>query len=205
MSKPAQQRWPSRRSIRLNGYDYSSRGLYFVTICTHQKKCLLGTVVDGQAHLSAAGREVIRVWCELPQRFPGLVLDAFVAMPNHVHGVIAVVGAGLAPPADGAPFRTARGGRCALTKASFSLGDVVCAFKSLSAIAVNRALHRRGVPVWQRNYYEHIIRNGRSLTKIQRYIYDNPARWSVDPENPAEKQTSRFPRGTRSGPSEAWR
>lgn len=179
MNTFSDSRLPRRQSLRLRGYDYSTRGLYFVTVCSHRKKCLLGTVECERVRLSPAGRAVQRAWYGLPKRFPGLMLDAFVVMPNHVHGVIAIVGAGLAPPAGAAS--------CAPTGARFSLGDVMRVFKSTSAIAANRVLRREGTPLWQRNFYEHIIRRGEDLTKIQRYVLENPMRWALDLENPACK------------------
>jgi len=114
----------------------------------------------------------------LPNRYADIDLDAFVIMPNHVHGIIvltdtSIVGAGLALPegegaASGAP----------------TLGDVIRTFKSISAIQVNRLLTRTGQPLWQRNYYEHIIRNDRALDAIRAYIEANPHPWADDPDNP---------------------
>jgi putative transposase len=134
-----------RRSLRLNGYDYAQASAYFVTICTQNRVCLLGDLVDGEMRLNDAGSEVQVVWNELPRRFAHLELDAFMVMPNHVHGIVtligpgSVVGAGLALPA----------GKGAASSAP-TLADVVRAFKSLSAIRVNRLIMRSG-PLWQRN------------------------------------------------------
>jgi putative transposase len=167
-----------RRSLRLNGYDYAQASAYFVTICTQNRVCLLGDLVDGEMRLNDAGSEVQVVWNELPRRFAHLELDAFMVMPNHVHGIItligpgSVVGAGLALPA----------GKGAASSAP-TLADVVRAFKPLSAIRVNRLIMRSG-PLWQRNYYERIIRNERELDKIREYIATNPLKWALDRENP---------------------
>ncbi len=87
-----------RQSIRLKGYEYSRPGTYFVTICARNRQCLFGNISDGQMVLNDAGRIIERVWKDLPTRFPSVELDAFGVMPNHVHGIIAIVGAGLAPP-----------------------------------------------------------------------------------------------------------
>ncbi len=177
VSKPAQNKrrmeynpdLHHRRSIRLRGYDYSRAGAYFVTVCTQGKRPLLGEIVEGKIVLNEAGRLVGRAWEVLPRRFPHITLDIFVAMPNHVHGII-MVGAGLALPGGAA-------------SSAPTLGDIVRAFKSTSAVAVN-ALHlRSGEPLWQRNYYDHIIRNGHELNKIREYISTNPPRWASDPEN----------------------
>lgn len=167
-----------RRSIRLQGYDYAQAGGYFVTICTQNRLCLFGDIVNGEMQLNAAGSEVQVVWNELPRRFPGMELDAFVVMPNHVHGIATFVGAGLALPnekgaASGAP----------------TLADVVRAFKSLSAMRVNRLMMRSG-SLWQRNHYERVIRNERELDKIREYIATNPLKWALDRENPQRTRRS---------------
>lgn len=158
-----------RRSIRLKGYDYTQSGAYFVTICAQNREGLFGEVVNGEMVLSEAGKMVGHIWKELLIRFPSVELDAFVVMPNHIHGIIIIVGAGLALPY------------------SPKLGDVVGTFKSISAICVNRLLSRVGQPLWQRNYYEHIIRDEDKLNLIRQYILENPLRWEMDRENPAAK------------------
>lgn len=116
--------------------------------------------------LNPIGEIVCAEWCALAERFSRLVLDEFVIMPNHLHGVLAIVGEGLAPPARPTLF------------------EVIGAFKSISTVKVSKLLRRRGVALWQRSYYEHIVRAGEELRKIQRYILENPLMWSLDPENP---------------------
>ena len=145
-----------RRSTRLAGYDYSQAGAYFITVCTHNRDLLL-QVHHVQEVISSS-------WHTLPVRFPSVTLDEFVIMPNHVHGIIMLMGA-----ASGAP----------------TLGRVVRAFKSVSAVAANNALDRSGQPFWQRNYYEHVIRDEEELNAVRRYIRENPLKWSDDPDNPA--------------------
>jgi REP-associated tyrosine transposase len=164
-----------RRPLRLHGFDYAQPGLYFVPVCTHNRECLLGEVEGGQMRLSEVGRIVERIWQELPGRFPSVSTDAFVVMPNHVHGVIAL-GASRAGLPEGAASS-------APTNDPPALGKVMRAFKSLSAIEVNRRLKRHRLPLWQRNYYEHVIRDGEDLDKICAYITENPLRWDQDPEN----------------------
>ncbi len=165
----AQSELPRRKQLRLGGYDYSFPGAYFVTICSAGKQFLFGSIIGKQVVLSPAGEVIRSEWTALPERFPRLILDEFVIMPNHLHGILAFVGEGLAPPA------------------SASLADVIRVFKSISTININRLLRRSGAPVWQRSYYEHIIRKGEDLRKIQRYILENPLVWSLDPENPYRK------------------
>ena len=165
-------------SPRLEGWDYGSHGLYFVTICTHGRECLFGEVVDGEMRLNDAGQAAQAEWVRLPECFQSIELDEFVIMPNHLHGII-LVGAGLAPPGG------AVGALLAAPPASApTLGDILRAFKSISAIAVNRLLGRSGRSLWQRNYYEHVIRNEDELARIREYIANNPAQWALDRENP---------------------
>jgi len=150
-----------RRSIRLAGYDYSHAGAYFVTICTHNRALSL------QAE---PVREVVRLaWCGLSARFPIVTLDEFVIMPNHVHAIIILVDAAGAP----------------LDRGAATLGHVVRAFKSISATEANKILGQSNRPFWQRNYYEHIIRDEEELTVLRQYIRDNPGNWLDDPDNPS--------------------
>jgi putative transposase len=129
-------------------------------------------VDDGEMRLNDAGRMVRSVWQALPRRFSGMELDTFVVMPNHMHGIATFVGAGLAlPDPEGA------------ASSAPTLGDVVRAFKSLSAIHVNRLLRRSG-PLWQRGYFDHVVRDDRDLERIREYIATNPLRWAPDRGNP---------------------
>ncbi len=175
-----------RRSIRLQQYDYAQAGAYFVTICIYEHACLLGDIINGEMRMNAAGQLVADTWTHLPVRFPCIELDAFVVMPNHLHGVLvlsdppATVGAGLALPNNASDFKKQGTPRSAPT-----LADVVGAFKSISAIACNRLLNRSGCPFWQRNYYEHVIRHEKDLERIREYIENNPGRWAEDKENSA--------------------
>jgi len=156
-----------RRSVRLPGYDYSQPGAYFVTICTYNRELSL------QADQV---KEAVRsVWLGLPARFPRVVLDELVIMPNHLHGIII-----LAPTA-------ACGGAARKGAASSAptLGAIIRAFKSISAILSNKILNRSGLPFWQRNYYEHVIRDEDELNIIRQYICDNPRNWLDDPDNPS--------------------
>mgnify|MGYP000913469741 FL=1 len=156
-----------RRSIRLKGYDYSQSGACFVTICTQNRVCLFGDIVDGEMRLNDAGKIVHGVWNDLPNHYPGMELDAFVVMPNHVHGIIVIVGAGLklAPTKRGLP-------------------EIIRGFKTFSSRRINELRGTPGIPVWQRNYYEHIVRNDESLYRIREYIINNPMQWEQDRENP---------------------
>jgi len=169
-----------RRSIRLQGYDYSQPGAYFVTVCVQDQECLLGDIVDGEMRMNELGELVWATWHDLPNHLPHVELDAFVVMPNHVHGIVwivDVVGAGsVGAGSEPAPTNTNK---------RHGLPEIVRQFKTFSARRINQRRGAPGMPVWQRNYYEHIIRNDSSLNQIQKYILENPRRWHLDRENPA--------------------
>ena len=192
-----------RRSIRLTGYDYSLSGYYFVTICVQGRESLLGEVVDDRMVLNHAGRMVENVWKELPERYPGVAVDESVIMPNHFHGIIVLkshpVGAGpracpdvtgpRACPGSTGSQREGHPQGGAPTTEVLSLPDVVHRFKSLTTHTyINGVNHNNWPPfpgkLWQRNYYERIIRNDNELHNIRQYIRDNPAQWETDDENP---------------------
>jgi len=157
--------------------------------------CFFGSIRGESIVLSRAGEIVRCEWVALAERFAGLVLDEFVIMPNHLHGVLAFVGqaggasrgttGGASLDPKGGASRGPTGG----ASPSPTLFDVIGAFKSISTIKVNKLLGRRGVPLWQRSYYEHIVRTGEDLRKIQRYISENPLMWSLDPENPNRRSS----------------
>jgi len=149
-----------------------------VTICTRNREIAFGRVDDGEMRLNDAGRTIRSVWRALPDRFSGLELDAFVVMPNHVHGIATFVGAGLALPGENGAASSAP-----------TLADVVRAFKFLSAIHVNRLLRRSG-PLWQRGYFDHVVRDDRDLERIREYIATNPLRWALDRDNPQRAVSS---------------
>jgi REP element-mobilizing transposase RayT len=249
-----------RRSIRLKGYDYSQPGAYFVTIVTHNRKCLFGDVVNGEMRLNQYGEIVQHAWFDLPRHYPHVQLGAFCVMPNHIHGIIIIigdndndnahvwthtrvgaVGAGLRP----APTRAARvddgaarvddgaarvddgaarmddgaarvddgmarmddgaarvddgmarvddgmarvdDGAAPIDSAPtitrHSLSEIVRALKSFSARRINHIRQTSGVPVWQRNYYDRIIRSVTEYNQVCHYIETNPANWMNDSNN----------------------
>ena len=177
-----------RRSIRLRGYDYSHWGDYFVTIVAQGRACLFGEVVDHEMRLNEAGSMVQDLWQGLSHRFPGIEVGSFVVMPNHVHGIIYLYETVRASLVDAHNSQESENSR-ATTRVAPTVGGVVGAFKSQSTVEYVRGVRARGWRrfrnrLWQRNYYEHIVRGDKSLGKIERYILDNPANWSLDPENP---------------------
>jgi REP element-mobilizing transposase RayT len=170
-----------RRSIRLKGYDYSSAGAYFVTICVEGGESVLGEVVNGEMVLSEYGRIVEACWQDLVNHYKHVILDAFVTMPNHIHFIVIFldvhvgaghVRAGLRP----APTNNRK---------QHGLPEIVRALKSFSSRRINELRDTTGAPFWQRNYYEHIIRNERALNAIREYIKNNPANWLEDQLHPA--------------------
>ena len=168
-----------RRSIRLKDYDYSQPGAYFVTLCTHQRDCLFGTIKEGNMIPSPTGDIVASCWYDLPAHYPHVEIDEFVVMPNHVHGIIILrhpddVGAGFKP---------------APTCKRHGLTEIVRAFKTFSARHANVARNTLGMHLWQRSYYEHIIRDEHDLHAIREYIANNPAGWERDDYNPAPMES----------------
>ena len=170
-----------RRSIRLPGYDYRQPGMYFVTICTQGRESLLGEIFEGQMTLNAYGLAVCSCWEQIPNHFRQTELDVFGMMPNHLHGLLTIsdvaserptsVGAQHAAPLRWVPSAHVSSG---------SLGAVIRAFKSAATKRINDLRRTPGMPLWQRNYYEHIIRDEQSYENISNYIISNPAKWNDD-------------------------
>ena len=178
-----------RRSLRLKGYDYTHTGAYFVTIVTHGRLCLFGEVIGEEMRLNEAGEMICRVWEALPQRYSTIEIDMFVVMPNHLHGIIAInqpIGACVVDtqtPAgvveDTAIKFNGATTRVAPTTDRFSLGNVIGAYKSLTTVEYVRGVKTmKWTPfygrLWQRNYYEHVVRHDEFLRHLQQYILNNP-------------------------------
>ncbi|CAH1083987.1 Y1_Tnp domain-containing protein [Candidatus Nitrotoga sp. 1052] len=163
---------PHRKSLRLRGYDYSQAGLYFITICTHKRLPLFGEIVDGKMMQNETGMMAEKCWCAIPDHFSWVMLDAFIVMPNHVHGFI-TVGANDVGAKDFLPLQSKP-----KHGTSRMIGSIVRGFKIgvTKWFRSNTNVH----VVWQRNYYEHIIRNDEAYLKIAEYIQTNPQRWEED-------------------------
>ena len=166
-----------RHSVRLPGHDYAGGGVYFLTICAHAKKSLFGRVVDGQMRINRLGRVVQRQWSRTIMLRPRVQQNAFVVMPNHVHAVVSIQQdhAGTARRAPTPQF-----GR----PMSRALSTIVRSFKSAATKQIRQMLKSPGIVVWQRNYYEHIVRSDDELSRIRWYVQTNPERWHLDLENP---------------------
>ena len=173
-----------RKSIRLKGYAYSSAGAYFVTVCNHNHLCLFGQIAEEKMLLNDAGKFANKCWLKIPEHFTHVSLDEFIIMPNHIHGIIIIedvnVGANNYSPLQinqfRSPFRT--------------IGSIIRGFK----IGVTKwfRANTNVYNVWQRNYYEHIIRNKKELNKIREYIINNPLKWHLDRENPDRKGSDKL-------------
>jgi REP element-mobilizing transposase RayT len=176
-----------RKSIRLQGFDYTSAGAYFVTIVAHGRECLFGEVADGVMVLNDVGKIADECWRAIPEHFPNVDLGAHIIMPNHAHGII-VIRNDESPSGVGATHwvaPTTTNPRPAGAKRG-SLGAIIGSYK----MAVTRQIQRQHSisNIWQRNYYEHIIRNDREMERIWHYIESNPANWTDDDENPLRGQ-----------------
>ena len=200
-----------RRSIRLPGADYSVPGFYFITICTANRECLFGEVVDGETVLNDFGKIVQDCWNSLPNYFVNCLIDEFQIMPNHVHGIIGIIErrGGVSPPwpngatvngaaigpndeiddGDGA-FVGCENGEGGETpplpsvRTNPTLGQIVGYFKYQTTKIINANIYDAvGIKIWQRNYFEHIIRDPKSLERIRVYIRSNPFNWQMDLDN----------------------
>jgi putative transposase len=169
-----------RRSIRLTGYDYKQSGAYFVTIVTHNRICLFGDISDGEMVLSDTGRIAEVSWIGLSSRFPVVSLDFFVVMPNHIHGIL-IVGAQFIAPAS-VPYNHVGIAQEGAMHRAPTLGEIIRTYKAASTRMIRQTANLEFA--WQRNYYEHVVRNEESLNRIRQYILENPARWAMDRENP---------------------
>lgn len=198
-----------RKSIRLKGYDYSSKGMYYITLCVNERLCLFGNVEDGEMILNDAGKMVDKTWRELHKYYHGIVTDEHIVMPNHFHGIILLNNDIVGAPLRGRPLKNSAGNqnssnnqsqkksyikqgqaqRPAPTGRKLSLGEIVGQFESFT---MNRYIlgvqNYQWEPflkkLWQRNYYEHIVRNETELNKIRKYILNNSANWNNDEDNP---------------------
>ena len=189
-----------RRSIRLKGYDYTSPGAYFITICSSDKDKFFGFIENGIMKLNDFGHIVNLTWFDLPNHNPHISLDAFVVMPDHIHGIVIIngcnnvgagsgdivgagsgddiVGAGSGDDIVGAgsePAPTTTTTTQSSAPTIHGLPEIIRQFKTFSARRINEILHSPGKPVWQRNYYEHIIRENGEMERIRKYIRENPA------------------------------
>jgi putative transposase len=193
----------NRRSIRLLGYDYSSRGAYFVTLCVQNRECVFGKIQDKKMQLNDAGEMITSWYMELPKKFDNVICDEHIVMPDHFHSIIRIVpipaigGADLCVCPDeknermgehaGSPRREK-----IENKSGNNLPAIVQWFKTMTTNEYIRNVKTKGWKpfsgkLWQRNYFEHICRDEYELIRIRQYIKNNPRNWGFDEENMASK------------------
>ena len=184
-----------RKSIRLKGYDYSQAGLYFITICTQNRENLFGKIVGAdlcvcpEMILNDAGKMVKNEWLRLPQRFNSIILHEYVLMPNHFHGIIEIIT--VRAPLVGAQnvgAQLEKGQPQGIAPTGKHVGGMVGAFKSITTNEYIRGVknnnwQRFNGKLWQRNYWEHIVRNENEYQQISEYMINNPIKWDTDKLN----------------------
>lgn len=146
----------NRKAIRLKNYDYTQQGAYYVTVCVHDRKCIFGDVQDDEMVLSDMGKIAEFTWMDLSRHNTNIKLDKFIVMPNHLHGIIKIVREG------------------------HGLPEIVRQFKTFTAKRINQTNQTQGSRLWQRNYYEHVIRDEDDLNRIREYIINNAMKWEED-------------------------
>ncbi|MEZ4668028.1 MAG: transposase [Anaerolineae bacterium] len=179
---------PVRKSPRLKGYDYTQEGAYFVTICTHQRQFLFGEVVNGEMRLNELGLITEECWELIPDHFPHMELDAFVVMPNHVHGILLIAAPPVLKPQQPSSFVGTRHASSAATPRDNqprgtmhgSLYTAMGSYKSAVTRRVRQHMQTDDTSIWQISFHDHIIRSEQSLNKIRHYVLNNPALWQND-------------------------
>jgi REP element-mobilizing transposase RayT len=173
-----------RKSIRLSEYDYSQAGFYFITICTQNRWHLFGEITDDEMVLNDAGKMIVNEWLKLKKRFKNIRLQEYTVMPNHFHGIIQIVAQNELVVQNTPVAQKTKGNH----EGCPYVGDMVGAFKSITTVEYIRCIkNNRWQPfdkkLWQRNYWEHIIRNENEYHQIAQYILDNPKKWAMDKLN----------------------
>lgn len=171
-----------RRSIRIQGYDYSKTGIYFVTICTHQRQCLFGEIRNEKMILNQIGKIVTQEWLKSAEIRQEIVLDEWIIMPNHLHGIVGI------DKKDDNDFKGDNNKGASLAplqkdkQKPKSLSSFVGGFKSSVTKIIKPICDHPNPVIWQRNYYENIVRDENQLNQIRQYIINNPQKWDEDPE-----------------------
>ena len=172
MSRPPREAFPwsvrGRRSMRLPDRDYRQPGAYFITICTKNRARTFGAVISGTVHLSPEGEIAQGLWLAIPRHFPNAQLDTFVVMPDHIHGILILLSH---PDAQPRPRRFA-------DAVPASISTILGAYKAEVTKRLN-ALRDAVGTIWQRNFYERVIRGANELQAVRAYIRDNPGRWAL--------------------------
>ena len=187
---------PAREANRLKQYDYSQAGYYFVTICIQDRVCLLGDIVNDNMILNDAGKMIENSWRQLPEYYDGVEIDSCQIMPNHLHGSLILSDVGTGPracpettqPSVGTGLRACPEQPQGVVPA-MSLSDVIGRFKSFTTNRyIDGVKHHQWPPfdkiLWQRSFYDHVIRKNEDLNRVREYIRNNPLKWALDKENP---------------------
>lgn len=183
-----------RRSIRLRGYDYSQNGAYFITICVQDRKPLFGQIVNGEMQLNPFGVIARDEWLKTSEMRKNIEMDEFVIMPNHIHGIIVIDDFDSArtgtlqraptsaarAPTENTPATEQFGKPTSNTIPTIIRGYKGAVTKQINTLQINAGVYNMPERIWQKNYYEHVIRNEASLNKIREYIMSNPRNWIED-------------------------
>jgi REP element-mobilizing transposase RayT len=180
-----------RKKLRLSSYNYFQTNRYFITICTHNKECIFGVVGGQTVQLSPLGLLVEQEWLHLTERFPNIDVVPFIVMPNHIHAVVTINHCSQHPlqaialhPKKGQRYEMEKGRASSAptkTARNASLFNIVQTYKSITTVTANKLDHTPGRKIWQRNYYEHIIRNEEDFLQITSYIQGNVSKWNGTP------------------------
>ena len=169
---------PNRRSVRLKEYDYSQSGEYFVTICTNNHECIFGNIIQEEMKLSPEGKIGQRYWEEIPKHFSNVQLDEYIIIPNHIHGIIilteSMVGTRHAVSLQEQFAKPVIG----------SVPTIVRSFKSAATKRINEMRHTPSFPVWQKRFYDRVIRDDNELNNIRDYIRNNVLQWAIKSDDP---------------------
>lgn len=175
---------PKRFSIRLQGFDYSHPGCYFITVCAFQMRCLFGTVENGRVHLKSIGHVVRHCWVDIPLHFPNVDIDTFVVMPNHFHGIVVIK----ERARRAVPLRDRT--EVFQKPVPGSIPTIIRSFKASVTRNVRKRTGKSEIEVWQSNYFERVIRDGAEFGRISNYIHQNPSMWHLDVDNPVRRGTA---------------
>ncbi len=186
-----------RKSVRLKEYDYSKPNAYFITICTYNKECILGTITNGEMRLNEYGKIVENEWLKTPAIRTYVLLDKYIIMPNHIHGIIIIDSRDTVPVSPRATVEVAESrvphvppfeqfGR----PTSHSIPTIIRSFKAATTKQIREIQKTHRQAIWQPRFYEHIIRNPHELDQTREYIIYNPLKWALDSENPDNKSES---------------
>ncbi len=191
--------FPRRRTIRLSDYDYRRAASYFITICSAGREPIFGRILDAEMVPNESGRLVETEWLRSAEMRVNLELDAFVVMPNHVHGIVTILEQDHAvvdtlASQEQIDSNSRAHGSAPLRRRAQSLGSLIAGFKAATTVRINELRQTPRVPVWQRNYYEHVVRTEVDLTRIREYVQANPQRWELDRENPDRRGDDEFDR-----------